>query len=332
MIRYSIIIPTYNASSTLEPLLESIAAETPSDCEVIVVDDGSTDNTPDLAARFDVCYERMPENRGPAAARNRGAELAQGEWLVFTDSDTLFLPDTLEQLRRKLELPGIDALLGAYAGRPANDGWIPLYKGLWELATIEMPLVLDDRGLARVSSWAPRPGAIRRSVFEAVGGFDTRFPGADLEDMDLGYRIIKARHPIFLAPGVRVKHNYPETLGAELRAFTRRAVLWTRMRRTQSEMDSGGEGGPRQAVTHLCGFAACLLGVAGLLWPLALVPAGMLTLVYLGLNGPFLRLAAREEGLAFAAGAVGWCFLHTLVLGGAAAYGLITMPARGGGE
>ena len=59
---------------------------------------------------------------------------------------------------------------------------------------------MENAAQADSAPVAPRPGAIRRSVFEAVGGFDTRFPGADLEDMDLGYRIIKARHPIFLAP------------------------------------------------------------------------------------------------------------------------------------
>ena len=122
MIRYSIIIPTYSAAQTLGPLLESLRLETLSDCEAIVVVDASTDDTPDVVARFDVCYERLPVNRGPAAARNRGTELAQGDWLVFTDSDIPFLPNTLEHLRRTLEFPGIDAVVGAYAGWPANDG------------------------------------------------------------------------------------------------------------------------------------------------------------------------------------------------------------------
>ncbi|MBN2309984.1 MAG: glycosyltransferase family 2 protein [Candidatus Hydrogenedentes bacterium] len=322
---YSIIIPAYNAAAFLARLLESLRAQTRPPLEIIVVDDASTDDTAALAGEFGVRYERLGENRGPAAARNRGAELAQGEWLVFADADTVFQPDTLEVVDAVLESVEMDALVGTYAGRPANDGFAPLYKGLWELATIEMRLARRGVDAVPITTWAPRPGVVRRAAFESIGGFDTGFRGADLEDMDLGYRLAAAGYRIYFSPRVRIAHHYPDSLWKELRPFARRAALWMRMRSRYPRLDTGGEGSPRQAVAHLAGFGAAGALAGGAFWPPLLAAAGALCIAYAALNWDFLAVCRREAGIAFALAAFAICWLHTLVLGAAAAYGLLTM-------
>ncbi|MDE7124895.1 MAG: glycosyltransferase, partial [Muribaculaceae bacterium] len=97
----SIVIPAYNAETYLEECLESVMAcvgHCRTRCEVIVVDDGSTDSTPEIVSRFDSIRLIRQPNRGLSAARNKGIDMAVGEWLMFVDADDCLLsgaPDAL---------------------------------------------------------------------------------------------------------------------------------------------------------------------------------------------------------------------------------------------
>ena len=102
----SIIIPAYNAARYLSEAVNSALHQTYSDVEIIVVDDGSTDNIKDIArpyreaGKIQYIYQ---ENKGLSAARNTGIRAARGEYIAFLDSDDLFLPDKLEKQVRYLE-------------------------------------------------------------------------------------------------------------------------------------------------------------------------------------------------------------------------------------
>jgi glycosyltransferase involved in cell wall biosynthesis len=98
MPRVSVVIPAYNRAHFLPEVVESALAQTYRDFEVIVIDDGSTDNTPEVASRFPpaVRYYRQ-ENQGLSAVRNKGIELARGEYIIFLDSDDVLLKDALEK-------------------------------------------------------------------------------------------------------------------------------------------------------------------------------------------------------------------------------------------
>jgi len=327
--QYTIIVPTYNAAPTLKPLLDSILAQERGGWEVVVVDDGSTDDTAEVVAAVPgVRYEAMAANGGPAAARNLGAALSDAPWLVFTDADTEWYPDTLPQLDAVLAAhPEVDAVVGSYAGRQANPGFVPRWKALWEYALFDMRYQAHADGIVPLNTWAPRPGAVRRAAFEAVGGFDTGFKGADLEDMEFGYRLHEAGYRIVAAPAVACRHHYPATARKELKAFARRAALWMGMMRRRKRFDAAGEGSPLQAVGHLAGFGAFILLPTVILWPWAVVVVAAAFAVYAAAHGAFLRLALREEGPAFAAAALGYAWLHTIVLGFAAGYGLLTSAA-----
>jgi glycosyltransferase involved in cell wall biosynthesis len=93
---FSVIIPNYNNGATLARAIESVLAQTHAAHEIIVIDDGSTDDTADVARRYDgrIVYVYQA-NAGVSAARNRGMELATGEWLAFVDADDEFAPDRL---------------------------------------------------------------------------------------------------------------------------------------------------------------------------------------------------------------------------------------------
>jgi GT2 family glycosyltransferase len=326
--QFTIVIPTYNSAETLCTLLDSLSGAMGGGVEVIVVDDASTDATETLAPRYAIRYERLERNGGPAAARNLGAALARGEWLVFTDADTVFLPDTMDAIRTTLGESDADALVGTYAGVPANEGFVPRFKALWEEVAIDRVLAPNGERLTPHCSWAPRPGLVRRAAFEAVGGFDTRFRGADLEDLDLGYRLLEKGYKIHFAPGIRIRHHYPASVRAELKPFARRCAIWTRMNWARRKMDSAGEGSPGQALGHLCGFAALGLIIAGCLYPPLWLGAGVAAAAHVILHRRFLAAAYGTYGAWFAVRALGMCWLRTLVMGFAVAYALATLGRR----
>jgi len=187
----SIIIPTYNHARFLQAAIESALRQTRPALEVIVVDDGSTDETPEILTQFDdrICVRRQ-ENRGPAAARNAGISAARGDFLLFLDSDDVLLPACVELLLARFEAePSLGLVysdveffdLEGTLVRVGNDGLEG--RVARELLLLERP-VLSTTGSGIM---------VPRRVAEEVGGFDDRLRAS--EDWDFCYRIA-ARYPI----------------------------------------------------------------------------------------------------------------------------------------
>ena len=109
--RVSVIVPLFNKAPYIERALSSVAAQTYRDFELIVVDDGSTDEGPRIVEAFNDLPIHLirQENAGPGAARNRGLELAQGELVAFLDADDEWLPNYLSENVRLLDEYGLDA-------------------------------------------------------------------------------------------------------------------------------------------------------------------------------------------------------------------------------
>ena len=103
--KVSVMMPAYNAAEFLAIAVNSVLAQSYQDWELIIVDDGSTDRTAEIAAGFQDPRVRLirKENGGEASARNRALEEMEGEYLAFLDSDDLFLPDHLEKTVHYLE-------------------------------------------------------------------------------------------------------------------------------------------------------------------------------------------------------------------------------------
>jgi glycosyltransferase involved in cell wall biosynthesis len=105
--RVSVVIPTYNRAADLKRALESVIAQTYRIEEIIVVDDGSTDNTQQMVAALPGPVQYVyQKNAGPAAARNRGIRMASGDWIAFLDSDDWWFPD---KIRLQVEAAELDA-------------------------------------------------------------------------------------------------------------------------------------------------------------------------------------------------------------------------------
>ncbi|MGD8875343.1 MAG: glycosyltransferase [Gammaproteobacteria bacterium] len=124
--RFSVIIPAYNSAATLARSIESVFAQTWPAHEIIVVDDGSSDNTLEIARGFGARIRVMHQsNAGVSVARNLGAEAATGDWLAFLDADDWYYPDRLKwHAEWIMHDPGLDFLTGDYEYRREDDSLI----------------------------------------------------------------------------------------------------------------------------------------------------------------------------------------------------------------
>lgn len=121
-LRISVVIPVYNGAATIGRALDSVLAQHYSAHEVIVVDDGSQDQTAEVVRRYSgrVRYVRQ-DNAGPSAARNYGVKLATGDWIAFLDADDWYYPERLARHARMIEVdPDLDFLVGNFDYRDAE--------------------------------------------------------------------------------------------------------------------------------------------------------------------------------------------------------------------
>jgi len=188
--RVSVIVAAYNAAGHLPGALESVLAQTYNDWEVVVADDGSTDETSAVAARFGprVRVVRSEVNRGLAAARNLALAHARGELVAILDSDDAWLPDFLAE-----QVP----LVTGDVGIACCDAWLATPEGRTGErygdrfgrpdGEVTLATLLRSNPIF-VCAVAPR------AVVEAAGGFDERL--RSVEDLDLWLRIVARGHRV----------------------------------------------------------------------------------------------------------------------------------------
>jgi glycosyltransferase involved in cell wall biosynthesis len=177
-VRVSVIIPVYNSERTIGNAIRTALAQDFAAYEVIVIDDGSTDSTPEIIMSFDsrVRYIRQ-DNRGPAAARNAGARVSRGEYLAFLDADDEWLPSKLERMVTALDdNPNAVLAFSNFIGIDSAGGeFRRLYAS--NISIGDSNFGLDDD----VPLILPSCVVIRREIFEACGGFceDFKRPGGE---------------------------------------------------------------------------------------------------------------------------------------------------------
>lgn len=185
--KVSVVIPAYNAAQYICETIDSVLSQTYKDYEIIVVDDGSTDNTKEiLQPHMGKIRYMYKENGGPASARNVGIKNAQGEYIAFLDSDDLWLPEKLEkQVRYFEEYPEV--------GLVFTDCIRFNEKGSEERHNLKKGLISDDMF---VNIWWENliPNLtvmVRKSCFEKVGVFDESKQIVSVEDREMWLRIAR---------------------------------------------------------------------------------------------------------------------------------------------
>jgi glycosyltransferase involved in cell wall biosynthesis len=306
----SVVIPVYNGEKTLGALLDSLAANDCREREILVIDDGSTDRTREVALQHQVKLLSTGGRRGPAVARNIGAKEAKGSVLLFLDADTEVRPDLLGHIAERFEKEDrLVAAVGYYDKVPRNPGKFARYKALMVHCWFRNASVME--------SFETCCGAIRREAFFKAGGFDESYTDADVEDYEFGYRVSE-QGPIQVDHKMVVGHNFP-SFSKNFRNYYRRSKLWMKLfllrRKFESTATTPGEG-----VSRIMGVGAASLLVAGMYWNILLYPGLFVFAVYLYLLRGFLMLMLREEGVLFMAWGIGVHLLSSAaVVGGIAA-------------
>lgn len=204
----SVIVPAYNAASTIHDCLEALTSQAlpGHNYEVIVVDDGSTDETREIAGRYDIHLIEQ-SHKGPAAARNRGVMEAKGQIVLFTDADCEPTEDWIAEMIAPFEDTDVVGVKGAYRTRQGRI--VPRFIQCEYEERYER--MARRRQIDFIDTYA---AGYRREVFLWERGFDVRYPNASVEDQEFSFRLAERGYKMLFNPHAVVYHQHPETLAA----------------------------------------------------------------------------------------------------------------------
>jgi glycosyltransferase involved in cell wall biosynthesis len=209
-IRFSVLIPAYNIEKYIRQTIDSVLAQSFTDYEVIVIDDGSTDQTPQLLEAYGTRIKVMRQaNQGPEAARNKAAALAQGEYLAMLDHDDLLLPcalATYDQIIRNFNPPLIIGCMKFFQdGQPILDQ----AQASQPVEVLRLPDFLSKDVQIGLSNSRI---VMRKSIFDGVGGYGNRGVAAfPPDDFNLMLKVGTCGPCIIVQKPTTVAYRYHET-------------------------------------------------------------------------------------------------------------------------
>ncbi len=219
--RVSIIIPVYNSSKTLKKCLRSIYGYNKKNgYEVIVVDDGSNDNSLDIAKKFK-CRIFKQKHAGQSTARNLGAKKAKYGILFFVDSDVILKPNALKEMQNSFKNKKNNVICGSYSKESPN-------KGIWpSITALFLHYNYKRKEIEKLENFGAECGAIRKKIFFELRGFDEKLNKNAAENEDFGYRISK-KYKITFTQKVQFLHHFPNFLLSVKKNF-HRTYHWAKL-------------------------------------------------------------------------------------------------------
>jgi glycosyltransferase involved in cell wall biosynthesis len=317
----SVIMPVYNASAflgrSLPPL--AMALKEGKIAELIAVDDGSSDNSAQLAAQLGARVIPSGGRLGPGGARNVAAQLAKGDILWFVDSDVVVSENGAERIRGALSSPDVWAVFGSYDDAPAARNFGSQYKNLLHHHH-------HQHGNPDAATFWAGCGAVRRARFLELGGFDAaKFVRPSIEDIELGYRIKERGGRIALDRGCLSKHLKRWSVAELVRVdIFQRAFPWARLMLGRGSVTNDLNVSLTERLRAvLAGLLALSLitsaaGVTPLWSPLALVAFAIaanarLFQTFARARGPFFALMAllfHQLYYLYSTAVFAWCWLE----------------------
>ncbi|MDP2973976.1 MAG: glycosyltransferase, partial [Candidatus Diapherotrites archaeon] len=289
-INASVIVPVHNGEKTIAECLQSILNQKNDfPFEVIVVNDGSTDNTAAIAKQFKKARLISQKRQGPAVARNNGASEADGNVIVFIDSDCVAAQNWLQEMVSPLHSMEIAGVQGRYKSKQKQ-----LIARLIQLEIEQRhDKMAEQQFIDFMGSYS---AAYRKSVFQEMHGFDTSFPMASGEDTDLSFRINKMGHKLFFNPKAVVFHTHPTSLHRYLkvkfyRAFWR-AKVYGKHKGKIAKDSYTSQAIKAQILIVLFLFLSI---IAAIFLPIATYAAGILALLLFLSGLPFAFWALKRD-------------------------------------
>jgi len=318
----SVIIPVFNGAQTIESCLHSVFQSDCSNFEVIVVDDGSTDDTLTRILDFNCKIVSLRKNRGPAKARNQGAEDAKSDILFFLDADITIERNTLTSIILTFqERKETSALFCSYQKNTPVENFISKHKNILHHYTHQ---ISREEAVTFCGGF----GAIRRKVFFSLGGFNPNIK--TLEDIELGYRLHQAGHNILLNKDIQLTHHKQYSIKDLIQSdVLGRAIPWTKLmlkkRIFRNDLNTRLENILSVPVSYLI-LAPCFISF---FWAKGLFFLSSLILLFFILNSRFLAFVFLEKNGWFTIRSAGLLWLGYLYSGIGFLLGIFSFLLKG---
>ncbi len=233
--KISVIIPNYNDAENLAKCLEAVFSSNYKYFEVIVVDDCSDDNSPEVAGRYPCKFISLKKHSGAGAARNTGASNSSGSILFFTDADCLLNKDTLSIINRTFpdETKSGAVIGGTYTKMPYDGNFFSIFQSVFinysETKNPESPDYIAAHAMV-----------MDAGTFQRSGGFPEKFLPI-IEDVEFSHRLRKMGCRLKMEPEIQVRHIFNFTLMKSMKNAVRKSRYWTMYSLKNKDMfaDSG---------------------------------------------------------------------------------------------
>jgi GT2 family glycosyltransferase len=311
----SIVVPVYDGAGTLRRCLEALQNAPGPTRELLVVDDGSSDGSAEIAASLGIGAIRHHDKHGCGIARNTGVEQTTAPIIVFVDSDVIIYPDALLRISQFMsKRRDCAAVFGSYDAKPSDPGFVSQYRNLLHRFT-------HQKGSPEAQTFWTGLGAVRRPAFQSVGGFNPKYPG--IPDVAFGVDLSDVGYRIRLDHGLLCTHLKKWTLRRMVMTdIFMRALPWSFMSLQRRKMTNDLNTSVINRIgVLLAGATVAFAAMAAFIPAFAALMAVSLVGNVLA-NTPVLREFRKERGLIFALGVVPLHFLHQLCAATGFALGL----------
>lgn len=293
----SVIMPVYNGIEFIKQSLPPLVAmkDRGEVLEVIVVDDTSSDATPEVARELGA--EVMPSGGrlGPGAARNVAAQVAKGDVLWFIDADVIVHEDAARVMLEGFQESNVVGVFGSYDDEPPAQNFLSQYKNL-------VHHYYHQRARREASTFWSGCGAIRKDAFLAAGGFDVEmFKRPSIEDIELGYRLIGGGGRLLLLTDLQCTHlkewRFVNLIHTEVFC---RAIPWARLMLARGGLDDDLNVGVAERIKAVLAAVFFLLTAVALIGAVSWIYPVLAFGAVLYANREIFTLFLRRKGLVFA--------------------------------
>ena len=308
--KVSIIIPAYNSSSTIEQCLEAVFRQDYPFVETIVVDDKSTNDTIGKVSKFPAIVIGNPVNSGAAYSRNRGAERASSEILIFVDSDVVIPTDGVSRIYTTLlEKPNCRIIAADYSENTRNLNFISDFKNL--------DIVYRSMNNTYTKYCGSHFMAIRKPDFTRAGGFTEDFKGcSNCEDIDFGLKVTEGKNLVYVDRAIKVDHLKRYGLLSMLRTDVGRISGIMRIARSfEGRLVPEGRGNSRMLINVLLSLSVLPLAACCFIVPKSYIALLAVGAAFVANNGLFLRYLVTRRGILFAFASIPVLFAEYHVVG-----------------
>ena len=320
--KISIVIPVYNASLTLKECLDAIFNSNYKNFEVIIVSDNSSDNSVEIAKQYQCKVIELPQNKGPAFARNSGAQEAKGDILLFIDSDVIIDKEALNSLADKFSDSDVNVIQGIYSHEPKYKNITTQYQQSFYC------YYSWHADLKYTSSLITNCFAIRRKIFIELKGFNTNIRGATCEDEEFGYKLIEKGYKILILRQLigehRVNYNLQRLIKRNFAIYidTTKSYL-----RNKTYIKKVKQTNYWKVLAGIAVFGLIILSISGIIlfsskvnWNIFLV----LNFMFLLLHSGFIKFVLNTKGFTKALGVTSMCYLDAFIMLTSLLYGCLS--------